>query len=44
MEHEHPTLVLCLMARPGAEVEGKRSADHTFREREEPFSVAFQEV
>jgi len=22
----------------------KRSADHTFREREEPFSVAFQEV
>ena len=27
-----------------AQQHGKRSADHTFREREEPFSVAFQEV
>ena len=27
-----------------AELLSKRSADHTFRMREEPFSVAFQEV
>jgi hypothetical protein len=27
-----------------SQFQGKRSADHTFRMREEPFRVAFQEV